>query len=93
MPTVLTLGIAYNFYGTFLTALDLEASSSGHNNLRFGMEYKAYGNFYARGGLMSNPAGLSFGLGYSGRVFQGDLGFITHTNLGLTPSLSIVFLI
>lgn len=93
MPTVISLGAAYKFSGVFLTALDLEASSSGHNNLRFGMEYKAYGDFYVRGGLMTKPAGFSFGLGYSGRVFQGNLGFITHTNLGLTPSLSIVFLI
>ena len=90
MPTVVTLGAGYLFSDVFLTSIDLEASSSGHNNIRFGMEYQAYKNLYVRGGLMSNPAGLSFGIGYSGNVFQGNIGFITHENLGLTPSLSIV---
>lgn len=93
IPSVISLGVGYMFYGVFLTVLDLEASSTGQNNLKFGMEYKAYGNFFIRGGIMSNPAGISFGAGYSGKVFQGNIGFITHTNLGLTPSLSIVIII
>ena len=90
MPTVITLGVGYDWSDAFFTALDLESSSSGHNNVRFGMEYKAFGNFYARGGIMSNPTGVSFGFGYHGSVFQGNIGFITHENLGLTPSLSLV---
>lgn len=90
IPGVITLGAGYLFSDIFLACIDLEASSSGHNNIRFGMEYQAYKNLFLRGGLMSNPAGLSFGLGYSGSVFQGSVGFITHENLGLTPSLSIV---
>lgn len=93
IPTVITLGAGYLFSDSFYTAIDLEAANSGHNNVRVGMEYKAYGDFFIRGGLMTNPAGLSFGLGYSGRVFQGNVGFITHENLGLTPSLSIVVFI
>lgn len=93
MPTVITMGAGYVFSDIFLIAFDLESSSTGHNNLRMGMEYQAYGNFYVRGGLMTNPSGISFGFGYSGDIFQGNIGFITHENLGLTPSLSIVIFI
>lgn len=90
MPTLITLGAGYIFSDTFLTVIDLESSDTGHTNLRIGMELEAYENFFLRGGLMSNPSGISFGFGYSGSVLQGNLGFITHENLGLTPSLSIV---
>ncbi len=93
MPTVFTLGVGYLFSETFFTAIDLESSNTGHTNIRFGMEMKAYENFYLRGGLMTDPSGISFGFGYSGNVFQGNIGFITHENLGLTPSLSIVIFI
>ena len=93
MPTVLSLGIGYLFSGTFYTGIELESSSTGHNNIKLGMEYQFYGNFYVRGGLMSRPRGMAFGLGYSGGFFQGNLGFITHEDLGLTPSLSIVLYI
>jgi hypothetical protein len=93
IPSVITLGVGYLFSGTFYTGVDLESSNSGHNNLRLGMEYQAYENFFIRGGLMSNPRGGTFGFGYSGRIFQGNIGFITHENLGLTPSLSLVIYI
>ncbi len=93
MPTVVTLGASYLFSDAFFTAIELESSNGGHNNIRVGLEYQAYENFYVRGGIMTDPAGLSFGFGYSGRVFQGNIGFITHENLGLTPSLSIVIFI
>ncbi|MEZ5000304.1 MAG: hypothetical protein R2744_12880 [Bacteroidales bacterium] len=42
------------------------------------------------GGLLSNPFGFSFGAGYKGRILQADIGFITHENLGPTPSLSLI---
>lgn len=90
MPVVISLGAGYLFSGIFYTAIELEAADTGHKNLRFGLEYQVYNNFYIRGGLMTDPRGLSFGLGYSGNIFQGNLGFITHEDLGLTPSLSIV---
>jgi hypothetical protein len=93
MPTVITFGAAYLFSDTFLTTVDIESSNTGHTNLRIGMELKAYENFFFRGGLMTNPSGISFGFGYSGNVLQGNIGFITHENLGLTPSLSIVIFI
>lgn len=93
IPTVITMGVGYTFSEVFTTVIDLEASNSGHNNVRFGMEYQTFGNFFVRGGIMTNPAGFSFGFGYSGQIFQGNIGFITHENLGLTPSLSLVILL
>lgn len=93
MPTVISLGLGYLFSETFYTGIELEASNSGRNRVRLGLEYQVYDNFYIRGGLMTEPRGISFGFGYSGSFFQGNLGFITHEDLGLTPSLSIVLFI
>ena len=93
MPAVITLGASYSWSDAFFTAVDLESADTGHNNVRFGMEYRAFGNFYARGGVMTNPGAVSFGVGDQGSVIQGNVGFITHRNLGLTPSLSLVVFI
>lgn len=90
LPTVIKLGTAYKFSSLFMAAIELEALSTGSNVVRFGMEYEALTNLYLRGGVLTNPFGFSFGAGYSGRIFQLDIGFITHENLGLTPSLSLV---
>ncbi|HUS85939.1 MAG TPA: hypothetical protein VMW76_01770 [Bacteroidales bacterium] len=93
MPTIMRLGTSYFFSQAFMTTVEFEYNNTGTNVYRAAMEYEPIENMFLRGGIMSNPLGYSFGLGYSGRVIQANLGFITHENLGLTPSLSIVIFI
>jgi hypothetical protein len=90
LPTIVSLGTGYYFSPLFMASIELEGSSTGSNCVRAGLEYEALNNLFFRGGALSNPFGFSFGSGYSGRVFQVDIGFITHENLGLTPSLSLI---
>lgn len=93
MPTVIRLGTGYYFSSQFMACVELEANNTGETVLRVGSEYEILSKFLVRGGFMSDPMGYSFGFGYSGTILQGDLGFITHENLGLSPSLSIVIFI
>lgn len=92
IPTVITVGAGYFFSPGFMSTLELEGSSDGTYSLKAGGEFQVIDGFYLRGGLMSNPMGFSFGTGFAGRFLQADLGFLTHENLGLTPSISFIFL-
>jgi len=93
IPLVIRFGASYHFASSFMLISEFETSDQTANNLRVAFEYEFIGNIFVRGGFMSNPLGYAFGAGYSGRIFQANLGFITHENLGLTPSLSLVIFI
>lgn len=93
IPTVVTLGTGIFFSPGFMTAIELEGNSNGSYVLRAGAEAEVIDNFFLRAGILSNPMGFSFGTGYSGRLLQADIGFITHENLGLTPSVSLIIFI
>ena len=93
IPLVLRFGTSYRFASSFLAVAEMETSDQQYTNVRVAFEYQFMGNLYLRAGFMSNPLGYAFGGGYSGRILQANLGFITHENLGLTPSLSLVIFI
>ncbi|MDZ7737528.1 MAG: hypothetical protein U5K32_00350 [Bacteroidales bacterium] len=93
IPLVMKVGASYSFASSFMATAEMEASDYGRTNIRLAAEYEFPGNLLLRGGLMSNPLGMAFGAGYSGRIFQANLGFISHENLGLTPALSLVIFI
>jgi hypothetical protein len=44
-----------------------------------------------RGGYCSDNNAFSFGLGYLVKIVQMDIGFVTHENLGVTSSVSLIF--
>ncbi|MBS0010113.1 MAG: hypothetical protein KFF49_01800 [Bacteroidales bacterium] len=93
IPLVMRIGASYKFASAFLAIAEMESSDQAETNIRIAFEYEFYGNLHLRGGFMSKPLGYAFGGGYSGRFIQANLGFITHENLGLTPSLSLVIFI
>jgi len=93
IPLVLRLGASYRFASSFLAMAEMETSDRQYTNVRVAVEYEFLDKLFLRGGFMSKPLGYSFGGGYSGRFIQANLGFITHENLGLTPSLSVVIFI
>ena len=90
LPAVIRVGTGFFFSSAFQGMVEVEASNHYAAMLRIGAEYEVYQNLFIRGGFLSEPLGFSFGFGYSGRLFQANLGFITHENLGLSPSLSLV---
>lgn len=91
LPVMISTGVSYLFANRFLTAVEYEAGSNGFNTLKVGCEAELLDLLFLRGGLLTKPFGYSFGTGYRSRLFQADLSFITHENLGLTPSVSLLF--
>jgi hypothetical protein len=90
IPSVISAGLSYLFSDRFLAAIEYEAGSNGFNSLKAGCEGEVLDLLYMRGGLMTEPFGYSFGAGYRSRLFRADISFITHENLGLTPSVSLL---
>lgn len=90
LPTVISTGLSYRFSERFLAAIEYEAGSNRSNSLKAGCEGEVIDLIFLRGGLMTEPFGYSFGAGYRSSLFQADLSFITHENLGLTPSVSLM---
>jgi hypothetical protein len=90
IPSVISAGLSYRFSDRFMTAIEYEAGSNGLNSLKAGCEGQVLDLMFLRGGVMTEPFGYSFGAGYRTRLFQADLSFITHENLGLTPSVSLL---
>jgi len=93
LPSSMQFGLSYCFTSTFMALSEIEVSDLYPMNIKVAAEYEFYTSYFARAGVMNKPLGFSFGMGYSGRIFKVDIGFITHENLGLTPSLSLVVLI
>lgn len=91
LPVMISAGASYLFSNHFLTAIEYEAGSNGFNTLKVGCEAEVLDLFFLRGGLLTKPFGYSFGAGYQSRLFQADFSVITHENLGLTPSISLLF--
>ncbi|MCA1757023.1 MAG: hypothetical protein LC649_06160 [Bacteroidales bacterium] len=90
IPTVISTGLSYRFSERFMAAFEYAAGSNQINSLKAGCEGQVLDLLFLRGGLMTEPFGYSFGAGYRSRLFQADLSFITHENLGLTPSVSLL---
>jgi hypothetical protein len=59
--------------------------------VRTGFEYEAVKKLWLRGGYSSDNNSFSFGLGYLIKLVQMDIGFVTHENLGVTSSISLIF--
>jgi len=93
IPTVITLGMGYNFSPGLFSTIEFEGTSDGNYSVKAGGEFQLITGFYLRAGLMSNPVGFSFGTGFTGRFLQADIGFLTHEELGLTPSISFIIFI
>lgn len=91
--TLIRLGILYAFSKKVFLASELERSMNTKSILKVGMEYFFQNCIYLRAGMSTNPQLSSFGFGYNRKAIKVDFASTYHTSLGVSPQISIQFLI
>jgi hypothetical protein len=89
LPAVLRTGGHYHFDNTVMTAFELMKNS--HHPLRFksGIEWVAADKLIMRMGVSGKPFAYTAGIGFRSGSILTDIAFSSHSNLGITPSVSI----
>lgn len=91
LPTTLSIGVLYNISPNVVWVADLEKEIASNLNIKTGLELKAHDNFKIRLGINSYPFQSSFGFGVYFKRLVIDMAAIWHANIGLSPSLGIVY--
>ena len=91
LPSSVRAGAGIYLNRTLFAGTEVEMSSGNKLILRNGFEYEAAKKFWLRGGFCTENTSFSFGLGYLASIVQIDIGFVTHENLGVTSSASLIF--
>jgi hypothetical protein len=91
MITALRIGAGTKLNRDLFTGIEVEMITDGKINLKTGLEYEAGKKLWLRTGFCSANSSFSFGLGYDIIPVRVDLAFVTHQNLGITTSVSIIF--
>jgi hypothetical protein len=93
LPSTLSVGTGTDLSKVLFAGAEVEISSGKKLLLRTGFEYEAGKSFWLRGGFSTENSSFSFGLGYLLKSIKLDLGFATHEKLGVSSSVSLVYLI
>jgi hypothetical protein len=93
LPAVFRLGGHYQFNALSLLAFEIQKNSKNSFLLKSGVEFSPVKNFSLRFGISGEPILFTAGLGYSFKKTTTDFAFSYHGNLGITPSVSIQFLL
>lgn len=91
LPTSLRIGAGSYFNKTLFAGVETEMSSGSRLIIRTGFEYEAARSLWLRGGFSTDNNSFSFGLGWMVKIVQMDIGFVTHENLGVSSSVSLIF--
>ena len=93
VPAVFRIGGHYRFDEMVLVLFETEKET--HNPLIFksGIEFSPIQNLALRFGVSGKPFQYTAGIGYSIGKISTDIGFGYHGNLGVTPSVSIQFIL
>ena len=91
IPTLLTVGIAYEFSEKVLCTVEAEKDLEYKAIYKAGMEYRFMENLFLRAGVTSNPNQMSFGIGYVYKRIKADIAFSSHQVLGITPHVGFIY--
>jgi hypothetical protein len=91
LPSSLRIGAGTYLNKSLFTGVEAELSTGYKMIFRTGFEYEAAKKFWIRGGYCTDHNSFSFGVGYLIKIVQMDIGFVTHENLGVTSSASLIF--
>lgn len=91
IPTIIRLGMAYNFSEKVLLSLETEKDIDRKPVFKAGIEYQLAGQFHIRGGVGTNPTQNAFGFGFHTGSLTIDLSTSFHYVLGYSPQASIKF--
>lgn len=91
MPTIFKLGASYLLYEKALLSIEAEKDLDMDMVFKTGLELELLKDFYFRAGIATSPTIYSFGLGYTFKSFQMDIGFSRHPVLDYSPAISVVY--
>ncbi len=91
IPTLITVGIAYEFSEKVLCTVETEKDLEYKPIYKVGMEYKFMENLFIRAGVTSNPNQMSLGLGYTFKRIKADISFSSHQVLGISPNFGFSY--
>ena len=91
LPTIIRLGIDYNFSNKVTCAIESEKDISKKTVIKAGLEYKAVKEFYLRAGISTNPDLGSFGFGINLKNLKIDVSANYHQVLGVSPQFGLMY--
>ena len=93
MPTGLRVGAGVTLSKGLFAGIETEMSTGHKLVMKTGFEYEAAKKFLVRGGFRTENSSFCFGVGYRAGPAIIDFGFSTHDRLGITSSVSLIFII
>ena len=93
MPAVYRIGGHYQFPKMVLLIFEAEKNTENPFIFKSGLEFSPVKNLALRFGVLGKPVSYTAGIGFQTGKIVTDIGFSYHGNLGLTPSVSIQFIL
>ncbi len=91
IPTVMKLGLAYTPSSKTTLSVETEKNLDRPFMIKAGIEYRVIDKLYLRGGISTQPALSSFGIGLNLGALKIDVAGSIHPSLGYTPMVSVVY--
>jgi hypothetical protein len=91
LGSVLRTGVGVRQTDQLWYGAELELSTDRPAEFMSGAEYRFRDTFLLRSGYRTGNSSFSFGAGYIIKNIKVDLGFATHRQLGVTSSISIIY--
>lgn len=91
IPTVLKVGLRYDFSDKVYTNLEFEKDIDMQPIVRAGIEYHPIKALYIRTGISSNPSLPSIGFGVDLKNLRFDFSSTFHPVLGASPAFGLVY--
>ena len=88
LPQTFNTGLALYPHPRMILNLEIFKDVRFEQEIRFGVEFKAFDNLALRTGTSNNPSRFSAGFGIHVNRFTVDYAFFTHNDLGLTQQMS-----
>ncbi len=92
-PAIFRVGGQYYFDKMVLVVFEAERDTQNPILLKTGIEFLPVENLALRFGLSGKPFRYTAGMGYTFGKVTTDIGFSYHGNLGITPSVSLQFVL
>lgn len=89
IPSIFKLGLQYNANKKVSVFVEGALESEQEGMLKIGIEYSIIEQLQLRTGFSSNPAKNAFGVGYTLKNMQLDIGVNRHQILGYSPQFSL----
>lgn len=93
LPSSIRAGAGITLSKVLFAGFETEMISGEKPTLRTGFEYEAGSQLWLRGGFNSENTSFTMGIGCQIKSLKLDLGFASHERLGITSSVTIVYVI